>query len=130
MVIRNQAQLAAALPNHYQSEVAGSANLAVQEALVLNELDVVRPEDLNLDSPLAAMLQNKTGADDQRLPAFPHGPATPALTSRALLHVSAKALSPVVAEPAQAHKIGALGTFLKAYVEMVHRIDGQKKPVG
>jgi hypothetical protein len=105
----------------------GSAELVhVNEARVLADVDVVRPEHLDLGTALP-VLQRPSAADDLRLPPIPIKARTAADLKAGVRGVRGKAEQPIAADPRRAERIFRLAAFLSAYEEIQADIDARRQ---
>ena len=109
----------------------GSAAEAVdvREALALATVDVVRPEHLDVSSPLSGRVNRPAAADDLRLPATPMKMKNVAQLKAAVRSVREKAGQPLAADPVKAEKIFRLSAFLTAYESLQEEIDSARQPI-
>ena len=109
----------------------GSAAEAVdvREALALAAVDVVRPEHLDVSSPLSARVSRAAAADDLRLPASPMKTKSVAQLKAAVRSVREKAAQPLAVDAEKAEKIFRLSAFLTAYESLQEEIDSARQPI-
>jgi hypothetical protein len=101
----------------------------MQEALALSTVDVVRPEDLDVSSPLAGRLQRAPAADDLRLPKSPMKSQGAAQLKASVRSVREKSAQPLAVEPERAEKIFRLSAFLRALEAIQEDIDAARQPL-
>ena len=101
----------------------------VREAMALANVDVVRPEHLDVSSPLVGRVHRPAAADDLRLPRSPMKPKTVAHLKSAVRSVREKSAQPLATDPASAEKVFRLSAFLKAYESIQQEIDSLRTPL-
>ena len=101
----------------------------VREALALSHTDVLRPEHLEIASPLAGRLHRPAAADDLRLPRSPLKPKTLAHLKSAVRCVRERSAQPLSVDAAIAEKIFRLAAFLQAYESIQQEIDAARQPL-
>lgn len=124
------AKLGGFLPRSAGEVSSGSSDLVhVDEALALASVDVVRPEHLDVSSPLAGRLSRPPAADDLRLPRMPMRPKSAALLKAGVRSVREKSAEPVAVDPQTAEKIFRLSAFLRAYEALQQDIEDKRQPL-
>lgn len=101
----------------------------VEEALALASVDVVRPEDLDVASPLAGRLARPSAADDLRLARMPLKPKSAAQLKASVRVVREKSAQPVSVDQETAEKIFRLSAFLQAYERIQQDIEDRRQPL-
>jgi hypothetical protein len=101
----------------------------VREALALASVDVVRPEHLDVRSPLVGRMDRPPAAYDLRLPRSPMKTKSVAQIKAALRHVREKSAEPLQTDAGSAEKIFRLTAFLAAYETLQEEIDSARQPL-
>jgi hypothetical protein len=101
----------------------------VREALALANVDVVRPEHLDVDSALAGRVNRPAAADDLRLPRSPMKAKSVAHLKAAVRSVREKSAQPLATDATNAEKIFRLSAFLQAYESLQQEIDSARQPL-
>ncbi len=101
----------------------------IREALALADVDIVRPEDLEISSPLAGRMSRPAAADDLRLPRAPLKPKTVGQLKASVRNIRAKAAQPVSVDAEKAERIFRLAAFLDAYEAIQADIDAARQPL-